>query len=92
MKKIMIALAVCAMFVACGGNENKGAKDSQSKEVQAKPTKSVEQKAEEYVEKIQNAKTVGEVWEIQKQAEDWMKTLSPENQRKANRIFNMYAD
>lgn len=87
MKKIMIAMAVCAMFVACGGNENKGAKDAQSK-----PTKSVEQRAEEYVEKINNAKTVGEVWEIQKQAEDWMKTLSPENQRKADRIFNMYAD
>jgi hypothetical protein len=87
MKKIMIAMAVCAMFVACGGSENKGAKDSQSK-----PTKSVEERAEEYVEKMQNAQTVGEVWEIQKQAEDWARTLSPENQRKAARIFDMYAD
>ena len=68
MKKIMILLAAAAMMMACAGNE-------------------VEKKAEQYVQQLLEAlvnEDLETVMAVSAEVDEWQKTLSEEDQVKAD--------
>lgn len=86
MKKVMMtlgAVALVAMFAACGGNESK-AKDFAKKACDCKEdAKCLEQVAKDMTEAFKDIKDTAELSQLNKVYEDALKECSKEGDKKA---------
>lgn len=95
MKKFWAILAVAALFVACGGNDNKSDKRSEGEKLTTEQTEgtvqtntlSVEEQLKEYTDRMKNAESDKELMQIVMDMERWMDTLSEEEQSRVDELL-----
>lgn len=95
MKKFWAILAVAALFVACGGNDNKSDKRSEGEKLTTEQTEgaeqtntlSAEEQLKEYTDRMKNAESDEKLMQIVMDMERWMDTLSEEEQSRVDELL-----